>query len=445
MIQQDTDYPGPRVAWFAIAVLMLAYAFSFIDRMILSLLVEPIKQDLQISDVKISLLQGFSFALFYTLAGIPVGRLVDSRRRTNIVAIGVTLWCIMTAATALARKFWQLFLVRAGVGIGEAALAPAAYSLISDLFPPRRRGLALGIFSAGTSIGAGLALIIGGYAIEIITASGERSLPFLGTLAPWRLTFIYVGLPGLIVALLIKFVPEPARQFRSADSSAEGARHSIPFREVRSYYRKHARTITYHHIGVSIAAMGSYGIMSWVPVMLIRTRGWSVGEVGTAVGTSILIVGTLGVIAGGWLGDWLEDRGRSAGRLEAAFISMVIGAVGAFMYPLQDSSTLTIAWFMVAMLGGFMVIACAAAALLEIMPNRMRGQATAVYFFVISLLGIGAGPTVVAMFTDYVFGDPAAVRWSLMIAPPAAYVIAASCFWLGRRPYMLSRASLSKA
>jgi MFS family permease len=155
-------------------------------------------------------------------------------------------------------------------------------------------------------------------------------------------------------------------------------------------------------------------------------------------------VGTLGVIAGGWLGDWLEDRGRTAGRLEAAFISMVIGAVGAFMYPLQDSSAMTIAWFMVTMLGGFMVIACAAAALLEIMPNRMRGQATAIYFFVISLLGIGAGPTVVAMFTDYVFGDPAAVRWSLMIAPTTAYVIAAICFWQGRRPYEVSRASLAQ-
>jgi len=444
MIDRDTDYPKPTIAWFAVAVLMLAYAFSFIDRMILSLLVEPIKQDLQISDVKISLLQGFSFALFYTLAGLPVGRLVDSRPRTNIVAIGVTLWCFMTAATALAQKFWHLFMVRAGVGVGEATLAPAAYSLISDLFPPKRRGLALGIFSSGTSIGAGLALIIGGYAIEFIAASGERSLPFVGTLAPWRLTFIFVGLPGLIVALLIKFVPEPARKFRSSDSDAKTRRASIPFREVRAYYRKHASTIAWHHIGISIAAMGSYGIMSWVPVMLIRTQGWSIGEVGTAVGTSILVVGTLGVIAGGWLGDWLEDRGRAAGRLEAAFISMVIGAVGAFMYPLQDSSAMTIAWFMVTMLGGFMVIACAAAALLEIMPNRMRGQATAIYFFVISLLGIGAGPTVVAMITDYVFGDPAAVRWSLMIAPTTAYVVAAVCFWLGRRPYEVSRASLAQ-
>jgi MFS family permease len=433
-----TGYPKPAVAWFAIAVLMLAYAFSFIDRFILSLLVEPIKQDLGLSDVKMSLLQGFSFAVFYTIAGIPVGRLVDSHRRTNIVAMGVTLWCLMTAACALAQRFLHLFLARAGVGVGEAALVPAAYSLISDLFPSKRRGLALGIFSAGTSIGAGAAMIIGGFAIEAITAAGERSLPFVGTLAPWRLTFIYVGLPGLIVVLLIKLVPEPERKFRSSGSDKDAERKSIPLGEVLSHYRRHVRTITFHHVAQSITAMGSYGILAWAPVMLIRTQGWPIKQVGAVVGASILIAGTLGVIAGGWLGDRLQSGGRAAGRLEAAFISVVIAAIGAFMYPLHDSTASITAWFMVAILGGFMVIGCSAAALLEIMPNRMRGQATAIYYFVISLLGIGSGPTVVAMLTDYVFGDPAAVRWSLMIAPPAAYLVAATCFWLCRRPYARS-------
>jgi len=443
MSTDKQDFPSPTVAWFAILVLMLAYAFSFIDRMVLSLLVEPIKADLGISDVKVSLLQGLSFALFYTLAGIPVGRMVDSGRRTNIIAVGVTLWCFMTAACGLAQRFWQLFLARAGVGVGEAALAPAAYSMISDLFPPRRRGLALGIFSAGTSVGAGLAMIIGGYAIQLITASGSHSIPFFGELAPWRLTFVYVGLPGLLVAVLIKLVREPARQFRPAESAGERKHASIPMREVLAHYRRNGRTIAFHHVAQSFAAMGSYGIMAWVPVMLMRTQGWSVAEVGNAVGSTILVAGTLGVIGGGWLGDWLEGRGRQAGRMEAACISMAIGAIGAVLYPLQSSTGGFVACFMLTILGGFMVIGCSAAALLEIMPNRMRGQATAIYFFVISLAGIGSGPTIVAMFTDYLFGDPLAVRWSLLIAPPAAYVISAACFWLGRRPYMQSLARIA--
>jgi len=438
MTAHTNDFPSPRVAWFAIFILMLAYTFSFIDRLILSLMVEPIKADLGLSDVKISLLQGLSFALFYTLAGLPVGRLVDSHRRTTIIAVGVTVWCLMTAACAFAQRFWHLFLARAGVGVGEAALAPAAYSMISDLFPPARRGIALGIFSSGTSVGAGLAMIIGGWVIEAITAAGPRELPFFGVLEPWRLVFIYVGLPGLVVALLIKLVPEPKRQLSKADSAKGPEQVSIPLREVFAHYKRHARTISLHHGGQSLAAMGSYGIMAWVPVMLIRNQGWAIGEVGTAVGASILIAGTIGVILGGWLGDKLESSGRPAGRLEVAFLSMVIGAIGALMYPLQDSTVAIVGWFMVTILGGFMVIGCSAAALLEIMPNRMRGQATAIYFLVISLAGIGSGPTIVAMFTDYVFKDPLSVRWSLAIAPTIAYALSAILFWLSRKPYVRS-------
>jgi MFS family permease len=437
-------YPKPSIAWFAVVVLMLAYTFSFIDRLILSLLVEPIKLDLGLSDVKISLLQGLSFAVFYTLAGIPVGRFVDSSKRTNIISIGIVLWCLMTAACALAQRFWQLFLARAGVGVGEAALAPAAYSMISDLFPAQSRGLAMGIFSCGTAFGAGLALIIGGYVIQVISAQGPQTLPLFGELEPWRLTFLYVGLPGLLVALLIKLVPEPERHFTVAETTT-GARKSIPLNEVVGHYRQHGRTIGYHHAGQALAAMGSYGIMAWAPVMLMRTQGWSFSEVGNGIGGAILVVGTFAVIAGGWFGDKLERMGRPAGRLEAAAISMAIGVIGACLYPLANSPWLILSLFSIMVLGGWMVIAPSAAVLMDIMPNRMRGQATAIYFFVISLLGIGTGPTLVAMLTDYVFGKPEDVRWALMIAPTVAYLLSAVCFWRCRSHFVASAAAMRAA
>ena len=250
----ESPYPRSSVAWFAVAALMLAYTFSFIDRLILSLLVEPIKDDLQISDVQVSLLQGLSFALFYTIAGIPIGRLVDSHKRTNIISIGIVFWSLMTAITSLAQKYWQLFAVRAGVGVGEATLLPAAYSMISDLFSDDRRGLALGIFSSGSSIGAGLALIVGGFAIGAINEAGAKTLPLLGTLEPWRLTFIYVGLPGILVAILIKFVPEPQRHL---ESGAAAARTSVPIHEVLAHYRRHATAIVLHHLGMSFSAMAA--------------------------------------------------------------------------------------------------------------------------------------------------------------------------------------------
>ncbi len=437
MSNLQEHYPKPSAAWFAVAVLMLAYALSFIDRLILSLLVEPIKQDLQISDLKISLLQGFSFAIFYTLAGIPIGRLADVRRRTTIIVVGIAAWSLMTVACGLVRQYWQLFMARAGVGVGEAALGPAAYSLLGDLFPPDRRGLALGMFSAGTSIGAGLALIIGGYAIDAIAAAGSVTLPGIGTLQPWQLTFIYVGLPGLLVAVLIGAIPEPARRSNAAGDAAQNL--SVPLREVVAHYRRYAPIISLHHVAIGLSAMASYGIMSWAPAMLMRVHGWAPQEVGLMIGACILVAGTSGVIVGGWFGDHLLRRGQVAGRFNAAAISMAIGAVGAVSYPFQETVLAIAACFMLAMLGGFMVIACAAASLLDFTPSRLRGQATAIYFLVNSLLGIGVGPTLVALFTDYVFGYPEAVRYSLAIVPTVAFFLAGTCFLLVRAPYQRIR------
>ena len=434
------DYPKPLIAWFAIIVLMVAYTFSFIDRLILSLLVEPIKRDLGLTDFEISLLQGFSFAVFYTLAGIPIGRLVDATRRVNVIAVGIALWSLMTALCALTQRYWQLFLARAGVGVGEASLSPAAYSLITDLFPKHRLGLALGIFSSGASVGAGLALIIGGYAVGAIAESGARTVPLLGELVPWQLTFLYVGLPGLLIAVLALAIPEPPRRLTAA--RAEAAGKSVPFSEVVAHFRRHAGAIGLHHLAMSFGGMASYGIMAWAPVMLMRTHGWSPRDAGAVIGVAILVAGTLGVIGGGWLGDEMTRRGQKAGRLNAAFLSTVVAAIGAAGYPLADSTAAIVIFFSLAMLGSFMTIGCAAAALLEIMPNRLRGQATAVYFFVISLLGIGSGPTLVASLTDFVFGDPDQVRYSLFIAPTAAYLLSALAFWLARAPYVRSHAAV---
>jgi MFS family permease len=416
---------------------MLAYALSFIDRLILSLLVEPIKHDLHLGDFQISLLQGLSFALFYTLAGIPVGRLVDRGSRTAIIAGGIALWSLMTATCGVVRQYWQLFLARAGVGVGEASLAPAAYSLLGDLFPADRRGLALGIFSAGTSVGAGLALIIGGVAIEVISAAGSRTVPWIGTLQPWQLTFIYVGMPGVVVACLVCTIPEPLRHDASSRTQA-GASPAVPVRVAMDHFRRHASTIGLHHFAMGMSALASYGILSWAPAMLMRVHGWRPQDAGLMIGTTVLVAGTIGVIAGGAFGDHLLRRGRAAGRLDAAVISMAFGAVGAVTYPFQDSLPALAASFMLAMLGAFMVIGCGAAALLDITPNRLRGQATAVYFFVNSLIGLGAGPTAVAAVTDYIFGAPEAVRYSLAIVPTLAYVMAAVCFWAARAPYRRS-------
>lgn len=190
-------------AWYIVGVLMLAYLFSYIDRSILSLLVGPIRSDLQLSDTQLSLLHGFAFALFYAILGFPIGRAADRYHRVGIIVTGISFWSIMTAACGLAKSFPQLFLARMGVGIGEAALNPCAYSIITDSFPRRLLARALSTYVMGTYMGFGVAFVIGGLVVEAITQAPVIQLPVLGQIHTWQAAFFYVGLPGLIVALLI--------------------------------------------------------------------------------------------------------------------------------------------------------------------------------------------------------------------------------------------------
>src|SRR5712691_1532753 len=195
-------------AWYVVLVLMVCYTLSFIDRQILSLLVGPIKRDLGITDTRVGLLQGLAFALFYTLLGLPMGRFADRGSRRNLIALGVFFWSLMTAVCSVARSFWSLFFARMGVGVGEATLAPSAFSLISDYFPRERLGTALSIYAMGIFIGSGLALIVGGTVVGAVTHLPAIDLPVLGTIASWRLTFLIVGLPGLLVGLILYTIRE---------------------------------------------------------------------------------------------------------------------------------------------------------------------------------------------------------------------------------------------
>ena len=207
-----SGYPSPVYSWYVVVVLTVAYMFSFLDRQILALLIEPIRQDLEITDFQISLLLGLAFGIFYTALGIPIGRLADRRSRRGIIAVGVTIWCLMTAACGLARNFSQLFLARIGVGVGEATLNPSAYSLISDYFPRQRRGRAISFYNMGVSLGAGVAMVVGGQIIAFAFDTPRVTLPIVGELYAWQLVFLLVGLPGLLIAALMITVREPERR-----------------------------------------------------------------------------------------------------------------------------------------------------------------------------------------------------------------------------------------
>ncbi|MDG9760712.1 spinster family MFS transporter [Pseudomonas sediminis] len=413
MHNNNNGYPSSARAWTTVAILMVAYVLSFVDRQILNLLVEPIRRDLAINDTQMSLLMGLSFALFYTVCGIPLGRVADTRSRRGLIAVGILFWSAATAACGMAKLYWQFLLCRIGVGVGEAALSPAAYSLIADSFPAERRATAISVYSMGVYLGSGLAFLVGGLVIQFASAQGDVTLPVLGEVRPWQLIFLILGGAGVLFTLLMFAVKEPARR-------GAGAGVAVPLSEVGRYIRANRRTVLLHNFGFAGLAFAGYGSAAWIPTFFIRTHGWDAGQVGIVYGSIVAVFGCLGIVFGGRLADWMAKRGRSDANMRVGLYAALGALPMVVLYPLVDSAF----WASVLMAPTVfclsMPFGVAPAAIQEIMPNSMRGQASAIYLFVITLIGLGVGPTAVALVTDFVFADDAALRYSLLIVTTLA-------------------------
>lgn len=432
-------YPPARRAWYAVAVLAVAYIFSFIDRQILSLLVAPIRRDLHISDTKMSLLMGISFALFYTLFGFPVGRLADSRSRRNVITCGVFTWSLFTAGCGMAANYVQMFVMRVGVGIGEAALSPPAYSLMADCFPARRRPLALSVYGMGMFVGAGLALVLGGVIVSRTMAGGIVRLPLIGlSIFPWQLTFFIVGLPGLLVAMLVRTVREPVRRERMSATAQ-------PVSAVFAYVKEHRATFAYHHIATGLLSFAYYGSAAWIPSFLMRTYGWTAGHVGLVYGCVVTVFSSLGILAGGHYCESLARRGyRDAHFRVGLTISLSVVPI-VVLYPLMPSPWLAVALLVPYAFLSTTMYGVAPAALQQVAPNEMRAQVSAMYLFVVNIIGLGAGPTFIALLTDRVFHNDNMLRYSLLIACAGAYLVSALLWWLGLKPFRLTLAQAEAA
>jgi len=405
------EYPNPKYGWYVVCVLTLAYVFSFLDRQILALLIEPIRKDMDISDTQISLLLGLAFSIFYTLLGVPIGRLADRKSRRGIIAIGITIWCIMTAACGLAKTFTQLFLARVGVGVGEATLNPSALSLISDYFPREKRARPIGFYNMGVSVGAGVAMVIGGQIIAWVFKAPPIELPVVGTLQPWQAVFVMVGLPGLLVAALMATVKEPERHDKI--TTADGTTEFMPLKDVMRFLLDRKSTYLSLFLGMSVVTIVGYGYLFWIPTMFIRTWGWSIAEVSMAYGSVVLVFGPIGVNFAGWLAQKLYNNGRRAGHMRVTILGAFILVPSATLAPLMPTPELALLMLVFVTLGAAMPSATAAAALMMIVPNQMRGQTTALYYFVTNVLGLTLGSTAIAMVTDYVFKDDLALRYSI--------------------------------
>ncbi|WP_337188158.1 MFS transporter [Phenylobacterium sp.] len=416
-------------AYYVVAVLMVAYMFSFIDRMILSLVIDPVRQDLGLSETQVSLLVGFAFAMFYTLLGLPFGRWVDTRGRRNLIAFGIALWSLATIACGLANGFARLFLARMTVGVGEATLTPAAYSLIPDYFPPRRLGLAMSLYTCGLTIGGGLAMLLGGMVVQWATAL-QLTVPGLPHLRPWQVAFLVVGAPGLLVAALVALtVREPPRRVQpGADADAPS------LAEVFAYLRGNAGLFAPLFLGFTAVVTASYSLNVWGPSYFMRVHGLTPLQVGQLFAVAFGVAGTVGVLAGGAWSDAAVRRGRTDAPLRVTLWSILLQAPFVVGFGLLSETRLAGAAFVFAMLFGSMFGGLQAAAVQSLTPNRMRGQIGAIYLTLANLIGLGIAPTLTALGTERLFGGATGVGRSIALTAGVSLALASVLLAIAAAP-----------
>jgi MFS family permease len=428
----EDPYPSPGYSWYVVGVLTLVYVFSFIDRQIMSLLVRPLRRDLNITDTQVSILMGLGFAIFYTLCGIPLGRLADTRSRRSIIAAGLVAWSFFTAMCGLAKNFGQMLLWRIGVGVGEASLSPSAYSLITDYFPKEKLATAISVYSMGIYLGAGLSYLLGGIIVRLASMKDAWIVPVVGAVRPWQVIFFAVGLPGLLVVFLMFTVKEPVR--RGILKQASG----IPFSEVFEYILANKRTFLSHNIGFGLLSLASYASGAWIPEYFRRDLHWEVQKTGLVYGTMVMIFGSIGIVGAGRIADAMRARGiRQGNMMLGVFIALLAIPTNILLF-LAPSGNWAAIWLVPGCMLAAAPFGIAPAAIQQMMPNPMRGQASAVYLFILNLIGLGLGPTAVAVCTQYLFGRDEAVNYSLLIVTVTASAIAAVVLWSGLKPFLRS-------
>ncbi|MBV9742844.1 MAG: MFS transporter [Acidobacteriia bacterium] len=420
-------------AWYVVLALTAIYMLSFVDRQILSLLVAPMKRDLGISDTRVGLLQGLAFGVFYTLMGLPLGRIADVRNRRNLIAAGIVLWSFFTSLCSIARSFWSLFLARMGVGVGEASLSPAAYSLIADYFPRERLGVAISVFYMGIFFGSSLSLLVTGAVIDALAHTPVITLPVLGAITAWRVTFLIVGIPGLLFALLVYTIREPLR--RDLLYTSSGQAHQLSFRASLGQMFQRWQSVIGISIGAIFQSAPTYALISWTPTFFQRTHGWTAGQSGRGLAALLLTFGCAGMYAGGRLSDYWQKNGVSEGPLRVG-VACALGTV--LLLPAAFLTHNIVLTFCLMAPGIFFLafpMGTSAAALQRIFPNQVRGQVSAFFLFLLNLGGLSLGPLMPGLLNDRLFHNGQMIGASLAITIGSTALLMLAAFRAAYRPY----------
>jgi MFS family permease len=417
-----SGHPPAALAWWLVAVLTLTALVSYTDRLILSVLVDDLRGGLGLSDSAVGLLQGPAFTLVYVFASLACGRLADRGRRKALLFAGVLLWCGATVLSGLAPNATTFLAGRLLLGIGEATLIPSAVSMIMDGFPAPRRGLPLGVFVFATVVGGPMGITVGGVLLAAAKSGTFAALPFIGDLAPWRFVLVGVGLAGLAAPLLLLTTVEPALGRVEAVGIGAAVDHFIAdWRRLLPLYG-----------GMALLSIGDYGLVSWVPTALSRRYAWGSDSVGVAFGIVTAAAGVAGALAGGWFADvahrWRGAHARMtlsvAAAAVAAAATLAVSAGGAWLVLVGLG-----AWVLASTIGAMGAIT----SIQGIIPGHLRGTSMALITFSNTLVGLGCGPTLIALVTDRVYGEPVKVDLAITTAVLPAALLAGSAFLLARR------------
>lgn len=411
--RSSKEKPRLGYAWYVVIILTAIYMLSFVDRQILSLLVPQIERDLGIKDSEMGLLTGLAFAVFYTFMGLPLGRMVDSVNRRGLVTVCIVIWSCFTGLCSAAKTYPTLFLTRVGVGVGEAGLGPAAYSLIADYFPRERMGAAISVYYMGLFFGTSLAYLVGGITVQALSHTPLIAVPLLGPIASWRVTFLIVGLPGLAFAVLALTLREPIRKNLRLDSTGRPARAS--FAEAFHQMGLRWQSVVGISLGMAFQSTCTYSVNAWAPTYFQRVYGWNPAQTGKTLALILIVFACSGMYVGGLVSDRWQKRGVLDARLKTALISAA--GILAFLAPstMMPSVGLTLCFFAPGIFFVAFAMGTAVAALQVIFPNQVRGQVGALFLFVLNLVGLTLGPWLPGFLDDHVFNDPKAVGTSLSI------------------------------
>jgi MFS family permease len=437
----DTHGDGASTGycWFVVAAVSLLQIGSYIDRQVITLLVEPMRRDFGIGDTEVSLLLGFAFAVFYAVMAIPAGRLADRYSRVRLIVVSVIFWTLATLWCMVAEGYRGLFIARMLVGLGEAALIPAGFSLLSDYFRPGRLGLATSTVTGASFLGSGVALAAGGFIISRLPGTEFVTLPIVGEIRSWQLAFGFASIPSVVFLTLFLFVREPARSGQLAQDA--GGRSMF---DALKYLRKDWAMWTSVFLGMAMIGAFQYGLTAWVPTFFIRSYGWNTAEIGQLYGAVFLICGTSGTVTGGWLCDRLF---KSFGRRTFVITPLLSASLSVplvLVFALGGSGTVSAVMLVPLTFVGTMAFGAAIASIPSLAPNQIRGQLVAVYMLFSTIIGQGCGPWVIAVFTEYVMGDPQALNVSLGVVGASLLALASLILWGGARAISSSPVSAAQ-